>query len=78
MNHREEVSIAGASSSYKGEQEKAVLTHLRLHGLCGEWKALPRALCRGCAWNGDASARIGIGLYPYRQEFGEVGVRAPS
>ena len=27
MNHRGEVSIAGASSSYKGEQEKAVLTH---------------------------------------------------
>ena len=19
---------------------------------CGEWNALPRALCRGCAWNG--------------------------
>ena len=38
-----------------------MLTHLRLHGLCGEWKALPRALCRGCAWNGVG---VGVGIGP--------------
>ena len=56
-----------------------------------EWKALPRALCRGCAWNGVGGVSasgvsaciviidpVGIGLNPYRQNQREVGICAPG
>jgi len=34
--------LKGIGPSLCGGEKKAVLTHLRLHGLCGEWKALWR------------------------------------